>query len=413
MIKKLRTTFIVLAMCSVLLVLILLIGSINVVNYHGVIKNADAVLAVLEENDGRFPKVNEKKEHDFGKAMSPELPYESRFFSVLLDEEGRVIFVDTGKIAAVDTETAIVYAQKIWSEGKEKGFIGDYRYTRLAAGRGSRMIFLDCGRNLATFRRFLAASCGISLLGLCAVFLLIFLFSGWIIRPVSESYEKQKRFITDAGHEIKTPLTIIDADAEILKMEVGENEWLQDIKKQTRRLAELTNDLVYLSRMEEGQPLPMVDFPVSDVIAETAQSFQVLARTQNKAFDCEIQPMLSLHGDEKAIRQLVSILLDNALKYSEEGGEISLRLERQGRSLRLTAANTTGAVLTKEELGHLFDRFYRTDPSRNSETGGYGIGLSIARAIVTAHRGRIAAAMEQERRIVITVTLPAAVWAEV
>ena len=223
---------------------------------------------------------------------------------------------------------------------------------------------------------------------------------------VLESYEKQKRFITDAGHEIKTPVTIIDADAEVLAMDLGENEWLRDIQLQTKRLAALTKDLVFLSRMEEDRaPVAIIEFPISDLAEEMVRSFQALARTQEKTFTSRIKPMLSYKGDEKSLRQLLSILLDNALKYSEPGGTISLELGRQGKNLHLSVYNTC-PVMEREHLAHLFDRFYRTDSSRNSQTGGYGLGLSIAAAITAAHRGRISASTEDGHSLRITVTLP-------
>ena len=213
----------------------------------------------------------------------------------------------------------------MWESAKEKGFLGDYRYIRSDGEEQTLVIFLDCGRSLDTFRTFLFASGGISLLGLLAVFGLMVLFSGRIIKPIAESYQKQKQFITDAGHEIKTPITIIDADAEVLSMEVGENEWLRDIQLQTKRLARLTNDLVYLSRMQEEQAkLTMLEFPFSDLVSDTAQSFQALAKVQGKEFSVRIQPQLSVYGDENALRQLISILLDNAVKYTDPGGSIAL-----------------------------------------------------------------------------------------
>lgn len=407
MIKKLRMKFIALSMASLLSVLFLIMGSINVMNYKAIIEDANFVLTVLAENDGKFPKPDERKVMDFKRPMSPEVPYESRYFSVLLDSIGNVIAADTGKIAAVDTAEAVRYAKTVWESGKEQGFLEDYRYIRQNSDFGTRIIFLDCGRNLNTFRYFLLVSFGVSALGLFAVFCLIVLFSGRIIRPVSESYEKQKRFITDAGHEIKTPLTIIDADSEVLAMEIGENEWLQDIQKQVKRLTSLTNDLIYLSKMEEEQKqLQMMEFPISDVIFETSQSFQAVAKMQKKTFISNIKPLLSCYGDEKGIRQLVSILLENALKYSEEGGMIDLTLEKQGRALRLTVLNTSKKQIPKESLDHLFDRFYRTDFSRSSDAGGYGIGLSIAKAIVNAHKGKITASTEDRRSLLVTVTLP-------
>ena len=246
----------------------------------------------------------------------------------------------------------------------------------------------------------------VSLAGMVAVGILVLLLSKMVMKPVQESYEKQKSFITDAGHEIKTPLTIIDADASILEMDCGEdNEWIKDIRAQVSRLTSLTKDLIYLSRMEEEKPqVQNIDFPLSDVITETAQSFQALAKVQQKTFRMEVEPMLNLCGDEKAITQLISILLDNALKYSDEHGTISLKAHSKGRNVCIEVFNTAEKVETSE-LGRLFDRFYRAEKSRNSQTGGYGIGLSIARAVVDAHKGRITASSADGKSLLITVIL--------
>lgn len=406
MIKKMRIKFIVLTMVSLLLVLTLIVGSINLLNYQKTVRDADAILRILAENNGSFPKLEPGKRGK-GRNMSPETPYETRYFSVLMDMEGNTISADTGKIAAIDSAEAIEYAQNVRQRAKEKGFAGNYRYICQMEGDWVRVIFLDCERGLTIFQNFLLTSCGASALGLLAVLCLILVFSGRIIKPVSESYEKQKRFITDAGHEIKTPLTIIDADADVLEMDIGENQWLADIKKQVGRLTELTNSLICLSRMEEDQnQFQMLEFPLSDVVEETARSFQSLALTQNKTFTMDIRPLLSLYGDEKALRQLTGILLDNALKYSGEGGKISLSLEKKKRTICLCVSNTTQAPVAPENLNRIFDRFYRMDSSRNSGTGGYGIGLSIARAITAAHKGKISAAALEENGLSITVMLP-------
>ena len=337
-----------------------------------------------------------------------EMPYESRFFTVTVNDAGDVLSVDTGKIAAVDMADAVEYAQEALESAKERGFIDDDRWRKADTEDGALLLFLDCGRNLDTFRSFLLTSIAVSALGLLAVFLLILAFSGRVVRPVAESYEKQKRFITDAGHEIKTPLAIIEADADVLEMELdGESEWLSDIRLQTRRLTDLTNDLVYLSRMEErADGAPFVDFPLSDVVDETAQSFHSRAMQKRQTFTGEIERNLTLHGDEKAIRQLVSILLDNAVKYTPEDGAIRLRLARQGKHAALSVWNTTATPIPRESLDKLFDRFYRTDPSRSSETGGHGIGLSIAKAVVGAHRGKITAETDDGQSLRITAQLP-------
>ena len=517
MFKRLRRRFIALTMASLLAVLLVILGGINLVNYRNVLRQADAVLDVLAENNGTFPgrfgsfqpettptpepeespepedaaavplaamaalplqalaeelqnaqqpdsidgqspegevpppvpegnlqlapdgeaqpgqpmpfpadedfspddlDIDDDDEdeddllHHKGTQLSVEAPYESRYFSVRMDDTGSVTAVDIGRIAAVDTDSAVEYAEQALASGKERGFVDNYRFVVTEASDGDTLvIFLDCGRNLDTFRTFLIASVAMAAVGCLGVLLLVVLFSGRIVRPVAESYEKQKRFITDAGHEIKTPLAIIDADADVLELDLEDenNEWLQDIRRQTKRLTELTNDLVYLSRMEEQQhdTAAMVDFPLSDVVSETAQGFQSRALQKEQVFTQTIQPMLTLHGDEKAIRQLTSILLDNAVKYTPEGGKIDLKLEQQGRNIVLTVYNDAASPVPKESMDKLFDRFYRTDPSRSSATGGHGIGLSIARAVVQAHKGKITASTADEKSLKITAVLPA------
>lgn len=415
MIKRLRRKLIAACMLSLAIVLTVILGGVNLMSYHKVVADADAILAVLADNGGAFPKPNlqqappgapddQRRDKLDGPGLSPETPYESRFFSVALDADGQVLRADTGQIAAVDRQQAAAAAQAV--AGRSTGFWGEYRFLCRSAGAGSLVIFLDCSRGLSNFRATLAASLLLAGAGLLAVLVLLLILSSRIVRPVAESYEKQKRFITDAGHELKTPLTIIAADAELAEMECGENQWLTDIRRQAGRLAGLTQDLIYLSRMEEEQPrLSFIQFPLSDLVEEVSRSFLAPATSQDKSLVLKIQPMLPFTGDEKAIRQLVSILLDNALKYSPAGGTLGLSLERQGRSLVLTVSNTTCQPVDRGQLAHLFDRFYRGDQSR-SQTGGYGLGLSIARSIVSAHRGRIRAESPDGHTLTIQVTLP-------
>ena len=324
-----------------------------------------------------------------------------------MNEKGQVLQSDTGQIAAVDDQSAGEMAQAVWSSGNASGFQGDYRYIRAAEAEGTRFIFVDCGRSLSNFRTTLIASVLVALAGLLAVFLLLLILSKRIVRPVAESYEKQRRFITDAGHELKTPLTIIGADLDLVEPELEGNEWLQDIRCQVRRLTGLTQDLIFLSRMEEETPpIQPIEFPLSDLTEEMAQSFQGLAKAQGKRLTLSIPPMLSYTGDEKAIRQLLSILLDNALKYTPEEGEVEIALKKEGRMIRLSVSNTIAHPMERETLGRLFDRFYWGDQSRSSQTGSYGLGLSIAKGIVLAHRGKIRAESSGASLSVI-VSLPA------
>ena len=406
MIKKLKRKVIALAMTAVVLLLAFVVAGMNIINYNVVVAEADRTLELLSHNRGSFP---EKMPGGPPKEpFSQELPYESRYFSVLFDQGGNVILVDTGKIAAVDSQDAVTYASRALRSGKETGFVGAYRFLRSDENGHHRVIFLDCGRKLDGFYSFLYASLSMTAVGLAVVFVVILFLSGRIVRPIAQSYEKQKRFITDAGHEIKTPLTIINANVDVLEMELGEgNECLADIQSQTRRLTALTNDLVLLSRMEEEQPRQQkIDFPVSEVVAEAVMPFRGLAQAQGKVLHSNIQPGLTLRGDARAIEQVICLLMDNALKYSPTGGEIFLNMEQTGRSILLTLSNTTAATLPKESLEHVFDRFYRGDASRNSETGGHGIGLSVVKAIVTAHGGKVRATAPEEGIFQINITLP-------
>ena len=405
MIRKLRMKFIAISMISTMTVLFLIIGSINLLNYREMSTNADIILSILIENDGRLPDDVYQSQHKKHANISPETSFESRYFTVFIKNNAQEYDIDTDKIAAVDQEKAARFAQKIKNSKERQGFISKYRYIRQDTSNGTKIYFLDCTKSMTAFKNFLVSSIFVSIFGVSAVFILVLLLSKKAIEPVVESYEKQRRFITDAGHEIKTPLTIIDADTTILEMEYGESEWLSDINVQTKRLTDLTNDLIYLSKMEEeGTKAAMIEFPFSDVVEEVAQSFQNLAKVQNKKFVTNITPMISLKGDEKAIRQLISILLDNAVKYCGENGEICLSVWKKGKNTMLSVYNTT-EEMKKENLNHLFDRFYRTDASRNSQTGGYGIGLSIAKAVTTAHKGKIQASSEDGRSLLITVTL--------
>lgn len=434
MIKKLRVRFILAAMLSLAIVLAVIFGAVGALSYRSVTQNADSVLAVLKENGGTFPdsymkpggmglgtdrgqKQGSAADSDTkagktpgskiagGRHFSAELPYETRYFTVALSKSGSVMSVNTGKIAAVDTEKAADYAKKAAESGKKSGYMDDYRYISYTSDGTTYLIFLDCGRDLGSFRSYLLTGIFVSLAGMIAVLLLLIVFSARVVRPFSENMEKQKRFITDAGHELKTPLTVISADAEVLEMDIGENEWLDDIKSQAGRMADLTNRLIQLSRMQEQPQIEMIEFPLSDLLEENLESFQALAKTHNETLTADIEPMLTMRGDEKSISQLITILLDNAVKYTDPGGQIKASLSKERNTIKLSVFNTAESV-PRENVEHLFDRFYRMDQSRNSDTGGYGLGLSIAAAIVKAHKGKIAASTEDEKSLLITASFP-------
>ena len=266
-------------------------------------------------------------------------------------------------------------------------------------------IFVDCSRELDNFYVLLQASFLLSFLGSSMVLILVLFFSKRVFRPVAASYEKQKQFITDAGHELKTPLTIIDANTEVLEMMEGENEWTVSIRKQVKRLTRLTQQMVALTRMEEGSgEEEMCILCLSQVIQEAAEPFCQVAENEGKNLSIFVEPRIQGKGNEMQLYQLVSLLLDNALKYSLPESSINLSFRKKGKRAALVISNETDMV-SKGNLDILFERFYRTDASRNSETGGAGIGLSVARAIVQRHRGKIQASSADGRHIVVT-----AIW---
>ena len=224
----------------------------------------------------------------------------------------------------------------------------------------------------------------------------MFFLSRRAIRPAVESLKKQKQFITDAGHEIKTPLSIIAANADVLELSAGGSEWLDSIRHQVKRLDGLAADLLTLSKLEEeDRRAAYRTFSLSEAAAETAEPFAIPAAAKGKTLECRIQPGIVYCGDEAAIRRLISILLDNAVKYAAEGGTILLTLAAAGKNVRLEVTNPCDQ-LPQGDLDRLFDRFYRPEASRSRETGGTGIGLSIARAVVQAHGGKITADRPQE-----------------
>ena len=466
MIKKLKTRFIVLAMVSLTVLLSVIVAGMNIINYEKVVSDADARIEVLEENSGmlfgsgggnmRQPfgggfgsgsevdygpgdgyAMNEGDSTFFGRrgpggpSMTRDEAEESRFFIVTLDGDGQVSRTDIDRIFSVDASEAEEMAETALASGKDAGFVDEFRYSVSSEGDATRITFLDCGRVLESFRNFLKASVLMSLAGLLIVFAVICYFARRIVRPVAESYEKQKRFITDAGHEIKTPLAIIKANIDLMDMELDEKrinraelkENLSDVNDQVDRLTGLTNDLVYLSRMEEADnSLVMTEVPLSDIVAETAASFEPLAEEKGKAIGTDIEPMISVQGSTKELEKLLSIIIENAIKYSiaprvvdcgenEDGMPappmINVALRKEGKDAVIEVRNETEGELTNEQLAHVFERFYRMDSSRNSQTGGHGIGLSMASAIVSAHGGKISARTSSGCDFIVTASIPA------
>ena len=419
MIRDLRKKFILVAMLSTMLVLTAIMGVVNFSNYREMLDRADEMTALLEQNDGKFPEEPSWHEQDDTATppakpendekdksrFSVETPFETRYFTVTVDENGEVTDCDLDRIAAVDEETAEEYTQTAQQKNKTTGFQGIYRYRVTETEDGAKYVFLDCRREISNFRTVLVTTISVSLLDLAAVFVLVVIFSRMVFRPVEESIQKQKRFITDASHELKTPLTIIDANIEVMEMESGESQWTKSTRKQIQRLSGLVQQLVTLSRLDEEKGLEeKCEFNLSEAVSECVQPYESLAQTREKNLTLNIEEDITYTGDERSIRQLAGILMDNAVKYSSENGNITLTLKKKGKKIFLEVYNDADD-LPQGKLDVLFERFYRLDSSRNSGTGGSGIGLSMAKAIVQAHKGKITAENKNGRGLTITVIL--------
>lgn len=313
--------------------------------------------------------------------------------------------VDVTKIFKLTEEQAKEQTKQVISSGQVDGYYNDYKIAKISTNDGEMYIFLDCSRDLYFARNFIKISLMIGLSAIVLIFGLVWFFSSIIVKPIAESYSKQKRFITDANHEIKTPLAIIGATNEVMELKFGENEWSDTINNQVKKLTALTEKLVFLSRMdEENAEIPMADFNLSEAISEVVEPFKNLANVSNKTLNVYIENDLKAVGEVLLIGQLVSILLENAFKYSNKNGTVDLFLSTNGKNKKIIVANTTDGV-DKENLDKLFDRFYRADDSRNSDTGGNGIGLSIAKSIVNIHKGKISVKSDDAKYIVFTITL--------
>ncbi len=435
MVKKLRRKFVITATLSLLAILVVMIAVINLSNVFGIMREADGLLDILTVNDGHFPgqlgifdlpedfqerqnpngrvpienRFDPNNPFTFGRlnnTRSAEMPYQSRYFVVYIDSTGNVAATDMGHVAAITESDAINYATQVAQSKKDKGMLHSYRYQKVSKDNGALLIvFLDMSSSLINIFKLLLRSLLVGAFALIAMFILVFIFSSRAVAPVVESLEKQKRFITDAGHELKTPLAVISANIDVLELETGKSEWTTSIRNQIKRMNSLVKNLLTLSRMdEERMHVVFSDFNLSETVKETATSFQTVAEAKNKKFQIDIEDGIHLTGDKNSLNQLASLLLDNAIKYSSENGSIHLMLSK-GKNILLEVSNTCDSI-SDGNLDRLFDRFYRADSSRSRDTGGYGIGLSVARAIATSHGGTIEATKDGDKLIRFVVTLP-------
>lgn len=327
----------------------------------------------------------------------------STFYSVALAEDGSVLTVDNGEKALYEEEELVRIAKQLLSGGRSSGRTGNLSYIVSRKSDCTLVAFLDDTVTQSSMSMLLH---NVLLVGGAAIVVLFFLslhLSKRIIRPLEENDRKQKRFVSDASHELKTPVAVIGANAELLSRELGENEWLANIRYENERMGELVRQLLELSRAENAET-PMEELDLSRTVTGEVLAFESLAFERGKTIESDIEDGIHVTGNRSQLAQLVSVLLDNAVRHSS-GGEIRVALRRQAHTAVLSVVNA-GDEIPPDKLERLFDRFYRLDEARSGEGQHYGLGLSIAKAVAQKHGGSIGVACE-DGTIRFTVTLPA------
>lgn len=407
MLKKLRQRFIGAAMVSFSAVVLILLCIINLWNYNNVTRQQDDTLEMLSrfDKEGK-PPISPAEPNIPGpfKQFSPEVRYMMRFFVVYCDTNGDVFKINQDNIASVSKEEAIAFVRHVQEDDRTSGYYEGYRYLVNETNHGTTFYFLNSERELQATKSLLLFTGLVAICCLFAVFVLVYAFSRRAIAPYIRNIEMQKQFITDAGHELKTPLTAISTSADVLAMELENNEWVQNIQSQSNRMSKLIADLVTLSRLDEERPfLEMKEFSLSEAIWEISEPFLTLAEATGKEYVQHIEDDINFIGDKNAIQQMVSILLDNANKYCDSSGKIRLDVSKKRRKIEISVYNTCH-ISTSENINRFFDRFYRSETSRNDRNS-YGIGLSIAKSIAENHNGTIRAESVDNSAIWFIVTL--------
>ncbi len=385
MIRRFQRKFVVITMATLFVILFLIILFTTSLNYYNMNSRADAFLLLLSENKGKITQedLSSLNEQSF---YTENIPYEMRYF--IVDYKGETV-IDRSHMESISEEEGKTLSRFIINSPENKGTIKNMRY--LIDREGSSIYVLNIYEGQKALESFFTNTLFISAMSLFAVFIVVNVYSRKAIKPMTEGILRQRKFITDAGHEIKTPLSIIAANCEVLELQYGRNEWIESTQNQVRRMNLLIKDLLTLAKMdEENTDIHFIKTNLSEIAEETIQPFTVLADQKKIKVQKQIQKDLYISGDPNRLSHLISILMDNSIKYTPEEGEIEILLEKKGKNIIFEIANTV-AVMPEGNLERLFNRFHREDMSRTRDGGSYGIGLSLARAVVKSHGGRIRA----------------------
>ena len=422
MIRQLQKRFIRIAIISLTMAMVLVVAIVNIANWISVRNELFGTLNLLDENESEMKMIAESEEkrrdssetEDDRKSPFPgpsrhfrNMMAESNWFSAMVTETGEVERVMLARIENLEEETARELIRQIVADGRTEGFLQDYLFRITTWRNGKREVMvLNCETRLATVRTLVLISAIACAGGILLALMLVMLSSRRAIQPTIRNMEQQKQFITNASHELKTPLTVISTNMELLEMENEGNPWVRSTQNQAAVMRRLVDELVYLSRMEEEHPtLEFETLDPGELLKETAEPFVAMAEYNGLEMTVTAEKDLQMKGDRASIQRLMSTLCDNAVKYASTG-PIRAEIRGEGKNIILQVSNPVEEPLTKQQCEQLFNRFYRVDPSRNKEKkSGFGIGLAIAAAIAEKHGGRISAAMEEER-LVMTCQLP-------
>ena len=392
MTKRIKRRFIVFTMLTVTILLVFLVLAINCLTWTLLDQQSDAVMNALTDADNFHPVGDLNPPPSLFQPMDADRLRASRFFIVHFDPNDEVVDVNIDQIYAIDRETAEVYAARALDTGDTSGRMGRFKFAVRQFGPNRRVFFVDISVQIENFYTALFASSAIALLCWILLLILVLLLSGRVVRPVVVGIEKQKQFITNAGHEMKTPLAIIQSNNDTMALIHGENKYNVHIRNQTKRLNVLMANLLTLAKLDEEIPLATESVNMSNLAWEILPAYMELAQEQGLSFRTEIQQDIIIKGNPDSLRQLLTILLDNALKYTPSPGFIRVCIEKDGRYVRIVEENTCASV-PESNPERLFERFYRGDSARTqgSDPAGYGIGLSAARAICESFSGTITA----------------------
>lgn len=402
MFKQLRNRFLFVNLVIISVMMLLAFSSIYTITYQNVHHDIDMELHKISDfyrkHDGnpRPPRLTgDPQQPPADKKMPPWSERSVSFF--ILSDKHRNITSITSRFE-MDREFYNLAIDEALSQNKDIGQVSldgnHWAFTVQQTDKGNNLVFLDITAQQGILTNLVYTFFVVGSVMLIVIFFISRFFADRSIAPVKEAFEKQKQFIADASHELKTPLAIINTNADVL-LSNGEDtihqqsKWLHYIKSETMRMTKLTNDLLYLTEMEDARArMIFTEFNVSEVVENVMLTMEAIIFEKHLAFDYEIEPDLTACGNSEQIKQVILILLDNAIKYTNPQGSIDIKLKKQHNVILFSIANT-GEGISSEHMERIFDRFYRTDPSRARKYGGYGLGLAIAKAIMDQHQGKI------------------------